>query len=341
MKNQGFKTCMLITSILIAQFTRAFGFGPEGHRIVGAIADALIADKPAMSHVQKLLDGKSLSAVANWADDAKYNPNPNDPDMVAFIAANPHHANYHYTDIPIQEDHYYNDSFGATTTDVVHMIQNCILILEKHDTPGTNPTGITQRMALRLLVHYVGDVHQPLHVGAAYFGPAAQLVNPNSGANAQSDLGGNAIKFRQGVKQHQIKPAGDKSLHMYWDNDVVDNALDAVGVTTEEGFVQHFVHQPPSNWQDGSSTDQWAVAWATEVLPIATEAHNKLKIAEYSVPSGRREMPANTSIFKWSATERQGLSPEQYDQWAAGRVAEELSKAGYRLAALLEQIWSD
>ena len=93
----------------------AFGYGDAGHQTLGAIADRLIASSPnTVTHVRALIGNQTLEKAATWADDCKYHFNPNDPDMVAFVNANPHQTptpgphdqnSYHFTDIPIQETH--------------------------------------------------------------------------------------------------------------------------------------------------------------------------------------------------------------------------------------------
>ncbi|MDP9100369.1 MAG: S1/P1 nuclease [Verrucomicrobiota bacterium] len=160
--------------------------------------------------------------------------------MVDFVAKNPHMTPtpgphdqnaYHYTDIPIQEAHYRNNSVGASNIDIVHMIRNCIAILEGHSTAANNPTNIPPKTALRLLVHYVGDIHQPLQVGAIYFSPNAQPANPNTTANTQFATGGNAIKFNG--------TAAD--LHTHWDTPAVAKAMSAANASTPRAFAQKLI----------------------------------------------------------------------------------------------------
>src|SRR6266446_8593004 len=227
----------------VALVSSSFGYGDAGHQTVGAIADKLIANSPnTVAHVRALIGDETLEHASTWADKCKHIIDPNDPDMMAFIAANPHspgsngphdHYAYHYTDIPIQETHYRARSVGAKKIDVVHMLRNCIAIIEGHSNARNNPTGITQKTALRLLVHYVGDIHQPLHVGAAYFGPNGQPVNPNTTTGAQADVGGNVITFH------------DTKLHSYWDTPTVQNAMAAAHVHTPGAFARTIIRNPP------------------------------------------------------------------------------------------------
>jgi hypothetical protein len=319
------RTLQLILSPLFIAAIRctAFGYGDEGHQTVGAIADKLLVNSPnTVAHIRSLIGNQSLERAATWADDVKYHFDPNNPEMVAFANANPnmphnsgphdHHA-YHYTDIPIQENHYRAGSHGASKIDVVHMISNCTAILSGHSTSRNNPTNIPPKTALKLLVHYVGDIHQPLHVGAAYFGPNATLVNPNITPGAQEDIGGNAVTF------HSTK------LHSYWDTPAVHNAMAAAGVSTPRAFASFIIAHPPAGAQTSGSISGWPVKWANELLPFATEAHSRLVF--------------RTAPHGWNAKAPNAAALADYDKSARETVTTEIGRAGFRLAALLQKIW--
>ena len=222
MRNPLLSVLVTLSAILTA-LPSSFGYGDEGHETVGAIADQLIAGTSAAVHVNALLNGETLEQASIWADTAKRHFNrATNPEMATFVDANDtapnEHHQYHYTDAPIQETRYRDTSVGANPRDVVHMIRNCIAILEGTSNARTNPTNIPPETALKLLVHYVGDIHQPLHVGAAYFGPNATLVNPNTTSDALEGRGGNEISLH------------GSNLHSYWDGLTVKNAMAAAGV---------------------------------------------------------------------------------------------------------------
>jgi hypothetical protein len=293
-----------------------FGYGAEGHQTVGAIADRIIKDSPnTLAHVRALLGSETLEHTSIWADTAKRPPAKPTAEMKAFIAANSSAAHdqgaYHYTDIPIQEAHYRNNSVGAKNIDVVHMIRNLIAILEGNSNATNNPTNIPPKTALRLLVHFVGDIHQPLHVGAAYFGPGAVLVNPNTTTGAKADTGGNDISF------HGTK------LHSYWDTAAVRKAMADAHAANPGAFAQKIIATPPQIPGSGSFMSSWSVKWADEALPIALAAHNKLTFRA-------------TSPGKWDA---QSSNLPAYDQFASTQVRTEIGRAGFRLAAILKKIW--
>ena len=85
---------------------------------------------------------------------------------------------------------------GINKFDIARMIPYCFNVLNG-TTPANNDRRITKSVALILIVHYVGDLHQPLHVGAAFFNSKAQRRAPknDSDSNAKSDSGGNSVYF--------------------------------------------------------------------------------------------------------------------------------------------------
>ena len=318
LKNKTVTTLCILTLLAV----RAFPYGDAGHKTVGAMADKLIAGSPnTVAHVRALLGTETLEQAAIWADTVKIHFDPADPEMVAFTKANVHfpdnsgphdHHAYHYTDIPIQETHYFAGSHGAQKIDVVHMIRNCIAILEGHSSKTNNPTNIPPKIALRLLAHFVGDVHQPLHVGAAYFASAtsAVIVNPNTTAGTAEDHGGNKVSFHS------------TNLHSYWDTTAVLKAMDTAHAGTPEAFADFLIAHPAPGAASGSFMSGWAVKWANEVMPIATEAHNRLTF--------------RTAPHGWNA---KAADLPAYDAWATQQVTTELNHAGFRLAEVLKKIW--
>ncbi len=130
---------------------------PPNHR--REVADTLIAGTPAAAHVHDLLGDETLSTASVWADLVKGRKDQT-PEMVEFKTANPNHSVFHYTDIPFEEAKYRDNSIGATNVDVVHAIPACILILQgKPEAANTLFTNVTPRVALRLLAHYIEDIH--------------------------------------------------------------------------------------------------------------------------------------------------------------------------------------
>src|SRR5580692_11539863 len=140
---------LLLSIFACASATTVFGWGDEGHRTIGAMADKLIMGTAAAIHVHELLGDETLSTASVWADQVKGRRDQT-PEMLQFKTNNPRHSVFHYTDIPFEEPAYRDDSIGATNVDVVHAIPACILILQGRAAEQTLFTNVTPRVALRL-----------------------------------------------------------------------------------------------------------------------------------------------------------------------------------------------
>ena len=209
---------MLVASAVVAFRTSILGYGPLGHDIVGAIADERLANTPTAAKVNALLDGLKLEKAALIADEIKgwdkkggddprsfhYSGHRNiDTQLRDFWRANqpthdpnapaPSHHWFHYTDVPVMTVQRYRDGYsGRSKWDVVHMIPFCIDVLQGR-IPQQNERKITKSVAIILLAHYVADIHQPLHVGAAYFDAQGHATDPDRDKSALADEGGNTF----------------------------------------------------------------------------------------------------------------------------------------------------
>ena len=104
------------------------------------------------------------------------------------------HKQTHYTDVALQRSRYVLGFTGTRSDDVVGSVRQAILVLQGKPAPR-QPNFKSPREALLVLAHLVGDIHQPLHVGAV-FSPRQGShwnVSPPSGYGATAD----AIRRRQ------------------------------------------------------------------------------------------------------------------------------------------------
>lgn len=130
---------------------QASGWGPLGHRAIGAIADAQLSPD-ARAMVESLLGGSSLADVANWADAIR-----GGDDFDGSIW-------YHFEKIP--DGASYLDNLRALDPRQRQKggLVAAILLADATLREPTASAG-AQTDALKFLVHLVGDVHQPLHTG--------------------------------------------------------------------------------------------------------------------------------------------------------------------------------
>ena len=164
MKNSAafFLFLLLVPASLLA-------WGPEGHRLVGDIAQARLTST-ARLHVTELLGNDDLAAISVWADDIK--------------GERPETYGWHFVDIPTNasgfsepRDCFRPDEKHPSTVQDHH---NCVVdritmfkqVLSDRSAPKQD-----RIEALKFLVHFVGDVHQPMHaIGEARGGNDIHVI---------------------------------------------------------------------------------------------------------------------------------------------------------------------
>lgn len=359
---------MLTLTLLLAN--HAFGYAGLGHEIVGAIADKRLANASSGAKIKTLLDGISLERASTMADEIKGwdKRGADDPGVFHYLAhpkidnqlrdfwrANqpthdmnspmPSHHWFHYTDVPVLDLQKYSDGkTGRSKWDIVHMIPYCVSVL-KGETPEDNPRRINKAVAIILLAHYVGDIHQPLHVGAAYFDSQGHAINPDKGGEAIADEGGNTLTLH--VRDQPEGNGRALNLHGFWDNDAVMANFPSLAETlskeerrekinaTKRELVDRLANEKPGNWELSPSIalKDYAENWANEILPIAREAHERLRF-ENVKPLQQED---GRIVASGEAEEKDAPDHAAYRAWAAKVARQELHKAGWRLADLLEK----
>src|SRR5215831_11555992 len=324
-------TILTVALFVLIDSRIAWSWSGEGHRTVGAIADLILEKYPKVrERVASILGGNSLAEVSVWADCAKgyrYCHRALTDEEKTFASENRAHHAFHYTDVPIQQSAYHAGTAGTAENDIVAVSAHAINVL-REKAPNHGPAILNERDALWLLTHLVGDIHQPLHVGAVYFDKdCAAVVDPNvAGARLPSFGIDTTIASTKGG--NELKISKSRNLHAYWDGGTVKGAMRLVGVRDKsiEEFAMAMVRNPPRAWQTAGDPDTWSTQWATEVLPLAREALIRLNIAPGELVTGG---PGGRCT--WSV----GPLPRDYSRWANEQALVQLGKAGFRLAALL------
>jgi fructose-1,6-bisphosphatase len=152
-------------------------WGKTGHRTTGAIAEQYLTKK-ARKAISNLLNGESLALVSTFADDIKSD--------TLYRKYGPKH----YVNIPFETD--YENHPKNERGDIIEAIDTCIATLKSKAA-----TKEEKAFQLRLLIHFIGDLHQPMHTGLS------------------DDKGGNDFKvqwFRDGT-----------NLHRVWDSQMIES----------------------------------------------------------------------------------------------------------------------
>lgn len=157
----------------------AHAWGPVGHRITGAIADQNLSGA-ARAHVHVLLGSQDLAEASTWPDDMR-----SDPSTFWQKTASP----WHY--VTVRTGDSYKPSDAPAEGDAMTALSHFTAILRDPAASADD-----QRMALRFVVHILGDLHQPLHVGGG------------------DDRGGNSVKVTFFGRE--------TNLHSVWDSDLIE-----------------------------------------------------------------------------------------------------------------------
>lgn len=276
----------------------AWAWGAGGHMMVAQIAEQRLTPA-ARAQVVMLLQVKLDPAVlstktrdmvnaAHWADDLR--------PVEAYSFAKP----LHFVDNP----------FSTDGTDVPEDLPESANILSALDTyvgvlKAADSTDAERAEALRFVIHFVGDAHQPLHCATRV-----------SGKLPEGDHGGNAFTIKTAAANGKKKAT---KLHSYWDG--------GAGAFPREGA--NFA--PPS-----LASVSKAAADAVAAYPEDSEAWNRAGLYDYSAWSDESEKIAETFVYK-------GLVANAAPKPAYVKKAQQITQqrvawAGYRLAALLNDI---
>ena len=348
----------------------ALGYGPIGHQTIGAVADEKLAGSETGKKIAALLDGMTLEKVSVIPDEIRGwdKTGPDDPGIFHYSAhpridaqlrdywhanpptkdlnsATPSHHWFHYTDVPLVGGEKYGDGkAGRTKWDIVHMIPYCIAVL-KGEVPEDNARKITKPIAVILLAHFVGDIHQPLHVGAEFFDKEGHPTNPGKTDGSLEDQGGNTLTLN--LASGGTEATRHAKFHYFWDSETVAANLPALPETmpkeerrakndaAKAELVREFVKREPANWRLGSGValKDYAETWANEILPLAREAHERLQYKDIAA----KPMDDGTVVAVGVAEEKKSADGVSYYDWSAHVVRDQLHKAGWRLADVLEQ----
>ncbi|OEZ62497.1 S1/P1 nuclease [Duganella sp. HH105] len=351
---------LVLTVALSSAFVsfNAHAWGNDGHRAVGAIADQLIQGSNAGQRVKALLlPGESLEKVSIWADCVKGTYcGPQSEEMLAYVAANPQHAEYHYTDVPFQNAHYHDHDAGTADVDIVQTLKQCIATLQGKGDKISNPHGFTPRQALLILTHLAGDVVQPLHVGAAFVDKNGAFVVPQKQAqidavNMFDARGGNNLlldDIKLSANSAQLIPAAPpedkpaasgtpprapqttRPFHSYWDTTVVNYVFRRVGARSPQEFAQMAIAGKPAVIVNSGDAISWPYAWADQSLAVAKLAHAGVTAGAI----GQQTSKTGEVYNVWALT-----VPDDYPVPSSAAAKTQLIQGGYNLAAVLKAIW--
>ena len=243
---------ILILGCSIPLFAHAWG--DAGHRVVGLIAEHYL-DPGVRTQVDTLLGGDTSGLVpgtdiadeATWAD--KYRDSDRNSTKVHYNATH----NWHFVDIEISSPDIDAACFQHPAVPIGTLASeagpnDCVVDkIDQFAKELADPSIAVneRRMALEFLLHFVGDLHQPLH------------------ASDSHDQGGNAKKV--------TGCSGSANLHSCWDTPMVTK-LGIDDASIANALIAQITPALLAQWRAGTSAD-----WAQEAFQLAkTETYGKL-----------------------------------------------------------------
>ncbi len=161
--------------MILPQRVLASDWGKTGHRVIGKVAQDHLTPKTKAA-VDALLDGMSLAFVSTYADEIRSD------------------SRYEYLDtwhyVNMDKDTRYPEAKKNNKGDIITAMDYCVEVLKDPKKSNTD-----KAFHLKLLVHFIGDIHQPMHAGR------------------KADRGGNEI---------ELTWFGEPTnLHRLWDTDLI------------------------------------------------------------------------------------------------------------------------
>lgn len=206
----------------------SMAWGMTGHRIVGEIAGSYI-NKHTQKEISLILGSESLAMASNWGDFIKSDPSYN------------YLGTWHYANFTDQLD--FQSLKVQLEEDTTANVYNRIKFISSELRNKTLDKSKKQ-LYLRLLVHFVGDLHQPMHMGK------------------KEDSGGNGVKvfwFNQ-----------PSNLHRVWDEQLIE--YQQLSYTEYTRSINHPTLAQVKSWQK----DEIAV-WANESYLASRKIYDEVK----------------------------------------------------------------
>jgi hypothetical protein len=208
---------ILIIHLLV---TGSFAWGVTGHRAIGLVAEKHLSAK-AKKKLKLLMGQESLAMMSTWMDEVSADSTFN------------YTADWHW--VTIETGKNYSDSPKNPNGDVIMTLERLVMELKSKKLDRKKEIEY-----VKMIVHLVGDIHQPLHVGCC------------------DDRGGNSVK----VKWFR----NETNLHSVWDSNMIDDTK--LSYTELAGALEEPPTEVLTQWQKASVRD-----WAAESMTYRKQVY--------------------------------------------------------------------
>jgi len=277
------------------------GWGRDGHTITAHVADSLLSSQAREALDRDIGGAGALTDVSVWCDGYDH------------TAAGRWSSQLHYINYPTHECRFdWQRDCGGDQCNAGALVNFSRQVYQ----PGLSAD--RRLMALRFVIHMMGDIHQPMHVGS------------------KLDHGGNLIKIHENFSAAVDGHHRANNLHAVWDDSIVIRAIQEV----PSG-------KPSNDWHDLSAYLLKALStdWKDEVQGWRDAVAGARD--EQLLRSGLTEVAQETAhigcskayVDEHNSTIKQGKTlGEGYYEWGKPEVLRQLAKGGVRLAQLLNDL---
>ena len=291
----------------------AHAWGCRGHETVAFLAekhltpeaksmvDTLLSANPIDPHLKRFCGDTGLDAFADsatWADDERSRDPKTEP--------------WHFLDIPLDvtSQDKVKQSCGAGGC-VTRAITDQLAILKDKSASGAKRAD-----ALRFIIHFMGDLHQPLH------------------ATTNGDRGGNCVPvkyFRR--NSHERNNSYSPNLHHVWDTEILERQM--AGADAQE-FADTLDAEFASSFPDWERGGMQLESWAWEGHEHAVDtAYGDLPRRIAAEPRVEVRSCADNNNIGQRMLHKHIVLSQAYQDDAVSVVEERLAQAGIRLAMIL------
>lgn len=215
------KLLLLILSFLLLNATGDKKWGKNGHRAVGDIA-AHYLDEDAQKAVDRILGPESMAIASTWMDEIRSD------------STYDYTADWHWVTIP--DGMSYAETEKNPNGDLIKAIRDITADLKSGKLSAEE-----EEEKLKMLIHLIGDIHMPLHVGTG------------------EDRGGNDVR---------VEWFWDSSnLHRVWDSGMIDETQ--LSYTELAKSINHPTEKQITEWQNSGVLD-----WARESMELRDEVYD-------------------------------------------------------------------
>ncbi|EMN90585.1 S1/P1 nuclease [Leptospira weilii] len=221
-----------LTIIALLGNSNVYAWGHQGHKAIGIIAQHLLANSKEFEEINNILGGFTLEEISTCPDELRVFQSAKKPmsPVCNQIFTNPepptNTGSWHFIDTPISQSNH------PTHEDIVKACKSACVITEidrwSNILADATQANAKRLQALSFVVHFIGDIHQPLHV-----------------AERNHDFGGNKVKVRIGKYK--------TNLHSFWDTNLVDYiSTNPISTTillkSDIAFAQTEAQTTPETW---------------------------------------------------------------------------------------------